>query len=62
MSEQIPVVGQREPCPCGSGKRYKNCHGRERDADVYVARPFEGIGGEAELVALVDLLIKSVSS
>jgi tetratricopeptide (TPR) repeat protein len=22
-----PVVGRNEPCPCGSGKRYKQCHG-----------------------------------
>ena len=21
-------VGRNEPCPCGSGKRYKQCHGR----------------------------------
>jgi len=20
-------VGRNEPCPCGSGKKYKNCHG-----------------------------------
>ena len=23
-----PHVGRNEPCPCGSGKKYKNCHGR----------------------------------
>jgi len=22
-----PVVGRNDPCPCGSGKRYKACHG-----------------------------------
>jgi preprotein translocase subunit SecA len=21
-------VGRNEPCPCGSGKKYKKCHGR----------------------------------
>jgi preprotein translocase subunit SecA len=21
-------VGRNDPCPCGSGKKYKNCHGR----------------------------------
>ena len=21
-------VGRNEPCPCGSGKKYKHCHGR----------------------------------
>jgi preprotein translocase subunit SecA len=33
--EQVPqqpirkdvVIGRNEPCPCGSGKKYKNCHG-----------------------------------
>jgi preprotein translocase subunit SecA len=24
----IPKVGRNEPCPCGSGKKYKNCCGR----------------------------------
>ena len=23
----VPVVGRNEPCPCGSGKKYKKCHG-----------------------------------
>jgi preprotein translocase subunit SecA len=21
-------IGRNEPCPCGSGKKYKHCHGR----------------------------------
>jgi preprotein translocase subunit SecA len=25
---QVPKVGRNEPCPCGSGKKYKMCHGR----------------------------------
>jgi preprotein translocase subunit SecA len=24
-----PKVGRNEPCPCGSGKKYKKCHGAE---------------------------------
>jgi preprotein translocase subunit SecA len=23
-----PKVGRNEPCPCGSGKKYKACHGK----------------------------------
>ena len=23
-----PKVGRNDPCPCGSGKKYKDCHGR----------------------------------
>jgi hypothetical protein len=26
-SQDIPKVGRNEPCPCGSGKKYKKCHG-----------------------------------
>ena len=25
----MPKVGRNEPCPCGSGKKYKACHGRD---------------------------------
>ena len=21
-------IGRNDPCPCGSGKKYKNCHGK----------------------------------
>jgi preprotein translocase subunit SecA len=24
-----PKVGRNDPCPCGSGKKYKKCHGQE---------------------------------
>ncbi|SFV32692.1 preprotein translocase subunit SecA [Thermoflavifilum thermophilum] len=24
-----PKIGRNDPCPCGSGKKYKHCHGRE---------------------------------
>ena len=24
----LPRVGRNEPCPCGSGKKYKQCHGK----------------------------------
>jgi preprotein translocase subunit SecA len=27
-SGKVPKVGRNEPCPCGSGKKYKFCHGR----------------------------------
>jgi uncharacterized protein YchJ len=23
----LPKVGRNEPCPCGSGQKYKKCHG-----------------------------------
>jgi len=27
-SSVVPKVGRNDPCPCGSGKKYKQCHGR----------------------------------
>ena len=27
-STVMPAVGRNDPCPCGSGKKYKHCHGR----------------------------------
>jgi hypothetical protein len=53
----VPVVGAREPCPCGSGKRYKACHGRTGAEDRrLVARPFAGLPGETEWVALREIV------
>ncbi|MBI1224309.1 MAG: preprotein translocase subunit SecA [Bacteroidetes bacterium] len=28
IRRQDPKVGRNDPCPCGSGKKYKQCHGR----------------------------------
>src|SRR4051794_7799893 len=47
-------TGPREPCPCGSGKRYKACHGSAGGA--YVARPFAGLAAECDLVALREFV------
>jgi hypothetical protein len=47
-------IGPREPCPCGSGKRYKACHGSAGGA--FVIRPFEGLAAERDLVALREFV------
>lgn len=54
---EVPVVGMREPCPCGSGRRYKACHGRSASA-VFVGatRPFEGIASECDLIAMREVI------
>ncbi|GAA0224007.1 DUF5926 family protein [Saccharothrix mutabilis subsp. mutabilis] len=50
-------VNPRQPCPCGSGKRYKACHGAAGGAaDVIVARPFQGLAAETELIALREFV------
>ena len=28
VRREEPKVGRNDPCPCGSGKKYKNCHGK----------------------------------
>jgi preprotein translocase subunit SecA len=28
LAAAVPKVGRNDPCPCGSGKKYKHCHGR----------------------------------
>lgn len=51
------AVGPRQPCPCGSGRRYKACHGSAGGPPpTFVARPFEGLSFEADLVALRELV------
>src|SRR5688572_7652780 len=50
-------VGPRQPCPCGSGKRYKACHGAAGGAaPTFVARPFEGMPSECDVIALRELV------
>lgn len=46
-------ISPKAPCPCGSGRRYKSCHGA---GDVLVARPFEHLAGEGDWVALRELV------
>jgi len=51
------AVGPRQPCPCGSGRRYKACHGSGAGAPpTYVPRPFEGLASEADIVALREFV------
>src|SRR5215218_4745449 len=47
-------VNPKAPCPCGSGRRYKHCHGSGYAPPVI--RPFEGLPGEAHWVALRELV------
>ena len=32
LPRHVMKVGRNEPCPCGSGKKYKECHEREGSA------------------------------
>lgn len=58
---QTPVVGARQPCPCGSGRRYKACHGSGRADRALVARPFAGRVDEPEWVMLREVVPAAVA-
>jgi hypothetical protein len=53
----VDGINPRQACPCGSGKRYKACHGLSGGPiEVAVSRPFEGLAGESELIALREFV------
>ncbi|HEY6425247.1 MAG TPA: DUF5926 family protein [Pseudonocardiaceae bacterium] len=60
MTKTRPAEGQcnpRQPCPCGSGKRYKACHGDAGHVeDATVRRPFAGLAAECQLVAMREFV------
>ena len=33
ITRDMPKVGRNDPCPCGSGKKYKKCHGINETSD-----------------------------
>lgn len=57
-SVQAPAaeVGPRQPCPCGSGRRYKACHGSAAGGPGFHRRPFAGLQGECDIVALREFV------
>jgi len=34
VKRERPKVGRNDPCPCGSGKKYKKCHGKDEEASA----------------------------
>ncbi|MEO5763771.1 MAG: DUF5672 family protein, partial [Casimicrobiaceae bacterium] len=42
-----PVASRNEPCPCGSGRRYKHCHGTAAPAARSPALPAEALAQRA---------------
>src|SRR3954463_13704371 len=53
-------INPKAPCPCGSGRRYKHCHGSGYAPPVN--RPFEGLPGEADWVAMRELVPSATAS
>ncbi|MEP6942300.1 MAG: DUF5672 family protein [Betaproteobacteria bacterium] len=52
----MPAVGRNEPCPCGSGKRYKHCHGATGE------RAGGGVAGPAQAVTPADPIRQRMTS
>jgi hypothetical protein len=57
-AQDVQPVGPRQPCPCGSGRRYKACHGRSQGPTrrPIVVRPFAGLPQETDWVALREVV------
>lgn len=49
-------INPRQPCPCGSGRRYKACHGSGSADDILISRPFAGLAAETELIAFREFV------
>lgn len=49
-------LSPRRPCECGSGRRWKNCHGGADAGELIVPRPFAGMASEVELIALREFV------
>lgn len=55
-----PVVGRNEPCPCGSGKKFKKCHlGKTlsplSQRDFWLSRKLYHMASELDSETLIDL-------
>jgi hypothetical protein len=56
------AVAPRQPCPCGSGRRYKACHGDPGGPGVPVVRTFGGLPAECDWVALREFVPAATAS
>ncbi len=50
---ETPKVGRNEPCPCGSGNKYKRCHGV--DAAPKLSAPKQNALADAAMPEMPDL-------
>jgi len=50
-----PRIGRNDPCPCGSGKKYKKCHGADPSAIADLGYPNQQVSNlQVEPVASID--------
>lgn len=59
-------VGRNEPCPCGSGKKYKKCHGKPHHLPTARREPdnidLRGAASNAVIVDMVDVAAQSTTA
>jgi hypothetical protein len=36
LPRQVAKIGRNDPCPCGSGKKYKDCH--QKDGEAFLSK------------------------
>jgi hypothetical protein len=58
---RVPKVGRHQPCPCGSGRRFKDCHGGKRTAEKADLMGFH-IEGMFKLLPSEDIDIARIAS
>lgn len=57
VRRDTPKIGRNDPCPCGSGKKYKDCHGRQGMASaghIQRGRGHTESQAEEELVSVAN--------
>lgn len=58
----VRQLGRREPCHCGSGKRYKNCHGKAEQISPLVIKGDHGFSATLHLDAMKVSLVEELDS
>lgn len=58
VSASRAAVGRNDPCPCGSGRKYKRCHGAEA-TPVRAAASTSPIAGRAALASWFRLAVEA---
>jgi hypothetical protein len=58
MKGQVPRVGRNDPCPCGSGKKFKHCH----EARANSLTPWQKLGVAAMAIAAIGGLLLAFSN
>jgi len=65
MTDQVvggQKLGRNEPCPCGSGRKWKNCHGSAEKHTLAMAVAKEAYMKEMERLVAEDIAARASST